>query len=135
MSRTAHHTPPRRRAVPPYWPNGTAGPCTAHWLTDLRYSRRELARAAREGRRPRPLWVRRGFAAYVYPRTLGVRGDSPYERRARAALRAFSRAAVKDLRAAGPGRLRAAGPGRLWEAAAAFDLPPTRHRHRDLWEA
>ncbi|WAZ21014.1 hypothetical protein STRCI_002167 [Streptomyces cinnabarinus] len=127
MSRTAHHTPPRHRTAPPYWPYGVTGPCTAHSLPELRYTHRELARAEREGRRPRPMPVRRSFAAYTYPRTLGTLSAGPYERRARAALQSFRRAAVKDLAAVLPGMLQ--------DASQALDHAPTRHRHRDLWEA
>jgi len=127
MSRTVHHTPHRHRTAPPYWPHGTAGPCTAHSLAELRYSREELSRAERDGRRPGPTAVTRSFAAYTYPRGLGERSTSPYETMARAALRSFRTAALKHLRAAPAGSLRA--------TAETLDHPPTRHRHRDLWEA
>ncbi|MFE0673755.1 hypothetical protein [Streptomyces sp. NPDC058867] len=127
MSHTAHHVPNRHRSAPPYWPRGTAGPCTAHALVDLRHSHAETARAAREGRRPRPRPVVRSFAAYTWPRALGKRPSGPYETRARAELRAFRGAALR--------RLRAAPPGALHRVAEELDHPPTRHRHRDLWES
>ncbi|WP_328870605.1 hypothetical protein OHT76_11125 [Streptomyces sp. NBC_00287] len=125
MSRTVHHVPNRHRTGPPYWPHGTAGPCTAHFLAELRYSHEELSKAAREGRRPRPKPVTPSFAAYTYPRGLGNRWTSQYESMARAALRSFRTTALKHLRAAAP----------LATAAETLDHPPTRHRHRDLWEA
>ncbi|MGV9453361.1 hypothetical protein [Streptomyces sp. NPDC003635] len=127
MSRTVHHTPNRHRTAPAHWPLGTAGPCTAHALAELRFSHAELSRARREGRRPGPERVVRAFAAYTYPRGLGERWTSPYERRARAALQAFR---VKALH-----HLRASSPGSLHTAAETLDHPPTRHRHRDPWEA
>ncbi|MGW0915015.1 hypothetical protein ACWD1Z_25180 [Streptomyces sp. NPDC002784] len=127
MSRTVHHVPGRQRTGPPYWPQGIAGPCTRHSLAELRYTRRELAQAAREGRRARPRPLLRSFAAYRYPRGLGERGVSPYESRARAGLRSFRVTAVKQLRAASAGTLE--------RVAETLDHPPTRHRHRDLWEA
>ncbi len=127
MSRTVHHISARHRSGPPYWPYGTAGPCTAHSLGELRYTREELSRAAREGRRPRPKPVARSFAVYTYPRGLGRRWTSPYESMARARLRSFRTTAVKHLRAAPAGTLE--------RAAETLDHPPTRHRHRDLWEA
>ncbi|MDT9694586.1 hypothetical protein [Streptomyces sp. P17] len=127
MSRTVHHVPTRHRTGPPYWPHGTTGPCTVHSLAELRYSRQELSRARREGRRPRPKAVLRSFAAYTYPRGLGQRWTSPYESMARAELRSFRTTALKHL--------RAAPAGTLGTVAEALDHPPTRHRHRDLWEA
>lgn len=127
MSRTVHHTPNRHRTAPAYWPHGTAGPCTAHALAELRYSRAELSRARREGRRPRPERVVRAFAAYTYPRGLGERWTSPYEKSARAALQVFQVGALHHLRATSADALLA--------AAETLDHPPTRHRHRDLWEA
>lgn len=127
MSRTVHHIPGRHRTGPPCWPHGTAGPCTAHFLGELRYAHEELSKAEREGRRPRPKRMMRSFAVYTYPRGLGERWTSPYESRARAELRSFRTTAVKHLRAASAGT-----PER---AAETLDHPPTRHRHRDLWEA
>ncbi|MFI9765457.1 hypothetical protein ACIHJG_01150 [Streptomyces sp. NPDC052415] len=127
MSRTVHHVPGRHRTGPPYWPQGLAGPCTRHSLGELRYERQELSKAVREGRRARPRPLVRSFAAYTYPRGPGERGVSPYESRARAALRSFRVTAVKQLRAAPAGTLE--------RVAETLDHPPTRHRHRDLWEA
>ncbi|MFF0000292.1 hypothetical protein [Streptomyces avermitilis] len=125
MSRTVHHVPTRHRTHPAHWPTGTAGPCTAHTLTDHRYSRQELARAHRAGRRPVPTRADRSFAAYVFPRAVGAHFWSPYESAARADLRTFRTTACKLL--------RAAPPGTLLTAAEDLDHPPTRHRHRDLW--
>ena len=122
MSRTAHHVPNRHRTGPARWPYGLPGPCTSHVLVELRYSRQELARAGRTGRRPAQAPERRSFAAYTYPRALNARPRGPYETTARAALQAFRTSARK--------RLRAARPGTLVEAAVDLDHPPTRHRHR-----
>jgi hypothetical protein len=127
MSRTVHHVPARRRTRPPYWSGGLPGPRTAHTLTELRYSHAESARAAREGRRPVPAFVVRSFAAHTYPRALNTAFWNPYESAARAALRTF-RHTARNL-------LRAAPAGTLLAAAAELDHPPTRHRHRNLWEA
>ncbi|WP_367323939.1 hypothetical protein [Streptomyces sp. HUAS ZL42] len=127
MSRTAHHVPTRHRTHPAYWPLGTAGPCTGHVLTELRYAENDLTQAERDGRRPTPTLVVRSFAAYTYPRALNERLSSPYESTARAALRAFRTSARKHL--------RAARADTLLLAAEELDHPPTRHRHRDLWEA
>ena len=122
MSRTVHHVPARHRTHPPYWAAGLSGPCTAHTLPELRYSHAESARAEREGRRPVPT-----FVAHIYPRALNADLWSPYESTARAALHTFRQTAHKHF--------RAAPPGTLLTAAEDLDHPPTRHRHRDLWEA
>ena len=127
MSRTVHHVPARHRTHPARWAAGLPGPCTAHTLAELRYSHGESARAEREGRRPVPTFVVRTFAAHTYPRALNAVLWSPYESTARAALHTFRQTARKHLRAAPPGTLLA--------AAEDLDHPPTRHRHRDLWEA
>jgi hypothetical protein len=126
MSRTAHHVPSRHRTVPAPWSAGLPGPCTAHELTDLRHARAESWRARGEGRRPVPARVTRSFATYTLARALRGRIRSPYESRARASLSTF--------RSTARNHLRAAPPGTLLEAAEALDHPPTRHRHRDLWE-
>ncbi|WP_327716469.1 hypothetical protein OG381_14195 [Streptomyces sp. NBC_00490] len=127
MSRTVHHVPSRHRTLPAPWPLGLPGPWTGHALTELRYPEAELARAEREGRRPVPRLARRSFTSYTYSRAVNERRYSPYERRARAALQVFRTSARRHLRAAPAGALP------LW--AEDLDHPPTRHRHRDLWEA
>jgi len=127
MSRTVHHVPSRHRTIPAYESTGPLAPYTAHALTELRYTKAELYRARREARRPVPTRAVRTFAAYAYPRTLGVHFWSPYESTARADLRTFRTAARKLLRAAPQGALLA--------TAENLDHPPTRHRHRDLWES
>ncbi|WP_435224064.1 hypothetical protein [Streptomyces sp. Tue6028] len=126
MSRTVHHVPAGRRATPPYWTAGLPGPLTAHRLTELRLSGAESARARREGRRAVPARLVRSFAAYTYPRALDETFDTACESTARAELRAFRTAARKLL--------HAAPPGELLGAAQDLDHPPTRHRHRNLWE-
>ena len=127
MSRTVHHVPNSRRTLPARWPLGLHGPWTGHTVTELRYSGAELARSAREGRRPTPRFARRSFTSYTYSRAVNERRYSPYERQARAALQGFRTAARRHLRAAPSGELLS------W--AEGLDHPPTRHRHRDLWEA
>ncbi|MFF4354147.1 hypothetical protein [Streptomyces sp. NPDC001530] len=126
MSRTVHHVPIRHRATPAYWSSDLPGPVTAHALTELRYSGEELTSALREGRRPTPAPLVRAFAAYTYPRALNEHVRTPYEATARADLRTFRTTARKLL--------RAAPPSALLDAAEDLDHPPTRHRHRNLWE-
>ncbi|PBC64351.1 hypothetical protein BKI49_08365 [Streptomyces sp. Tue6028] len=126
MSRTVHHVPAGRRATPPYWTAGLPGPLTAHHLTELRLSGAESARARREGRRAVPYRLVRSFAAYTYPRALDETFHTARESTARAELRAFRTAARKLL--------HAAPPGELLGTAQDLDHPPTRHRHRNLWE-
>jgi hypothetical protein len=123
-SRTVHHVRSRHRTLPAHWPLGTAGPCTGHELTALRYPAGESRRARRDGRRPVPALVVRRFAAYTFPRTLNQRLDTPYESSARARLQAFRTFARKRLYDA---------TGALALTAEELDHPPTRHRHRDLW--
>ncbi|WP_406479037.1 hypothetical protein [Streptomyces sp. NBC_01615] len=127
MSRTVHHVPTRHRSAPAYWSSGLPGCVTAHALSELRYSYNELTGALREGRRPAPTPVVRSFAAYVYPRALNEQFRTPYEAAARADLSTFRTTARKLL--------RAAPSGALLETAEDLDHPPTRHRHRDLWES
>jgi len=127
VSRTVHHVPGRHRTIPAFWGLGLQGPWTGNAVHELRYAHKELGRARRERRRPVPKRVVRSFTSYTYPRTINDRATSPYERRARAALQAFRASARLDLRAAPAEALL------LW--AEDLDHPPTRHRHRDLWEA
>ncbi|MEU9465337.1 hypothetical protein AB0D78_01525 [Streptomyces avermitilis] len=126
MSRTVHHVPTQHRITPPYWSSGLPGPATAHANTELRYSEKELTRALREGGRPTPTRLIRAFAAYTYPRALNEHFRTSYEATARADLRTFRTTARKLL--------RAVPQGTLLDAAEALDHPPTRHRHRNLWE-
>ncbi|MGW4906678.1 hypothetical protein [Streptomyces sp. NPDC004270] len=126
MSRTVHHVPSRHRTGPAYWSRGLPGPCTSHVLAELRYPGGKVSRRRGAGRRPVPTLVVRSFAAYTYPRALNARPAGPYESTARAALRTFRTVARK--------RLRAASPDVLLRVAEELDHPPTRHRHRDLWE-
>ncbi|MFF3335872.1 hypothetical protein ACFYWX_41240 [Streptomyces sp. NPDC002888] len=125
MSRTVHHVRPRHRKHPANSPYGRSSLDTGHILTELRYSEQELARSRREGRRPVPAAVVRGFVARTYPRSLNTDVSGPYESRARAALQVF--------RTTARARLRAAAPGDLLTTAEELDHPPTRHRHTDLW--
>lgn len=127
MSRTVHHVPSRHRALPASWPLGLPGPWTGHALDELRYPHEELSRAGREGRRPAPRLVVRSFTSYTYSRAMNECRNSPYERRARAALQTFRTSARRQL--------SAAPAGALLQWADDLDHPPTRHRHRDLWEA
>lgn len=127
MSRTAHHVPSRHRTLPACWPRGWRGPWTGNDVAELRYPREEFTRARSEGRRPVPRLVVRSFTSYTRTRAVNERRDTPYERRARAALQNFRTAARRHLRAAPTGALP------LW--AEDLDHPPVRHRHRDLWEA
>lgn len=129
MSRTVHHVRSRHRAIPAFWSAGPPAPWTRHALTELRYSAAEMSRARREGRRPVPARVVRAFTAYTYPRAMNECFWNPYESAARAALRSFRTTARKSLRAVPPGTLLAA------VEHLDLDHPPTRHRHRNLWEA
>ncbi|MFD4573771.1 hypothetical protein ACFWNK_35925 [Streptomyces sp. NPDC058417] len=127
MSRTVHHVRPRHRNHHPApWSTRWAGLRSGHRLTALRRTVRETARARREGRRPLPVPVDRAFVAHTYPRSLNAGVDGPYEVRARAALAVF--------RAGARNRLRAAPPGGLLALAEELDFPPTRHRHRNIWD-
>ncbi|WP_327314325.1 hypothetical protein [Streptomyces sp. NBC_01235] len=126
MSRTVHHVRPRHRVHPAHRPAESLGRDTGHRLVELRYSAEELTRARRERRRPVPVPLVRAFCARTFPRSLNARVDGPYESRARAALSVFRSTARNHLRAAPPGALLA--------AAEELDHPPTRHRHRNLWE-
>ncbi|MER7937318.1 MULTISPECIES: hypothetical protein [unclassified Streptomyces] len=126
ISRTVHHVPSRHRTGPAYWPHGLPGPFTFHALTELRYSAAESSLRRTAGRRPVPVPVVRAFTAYTYPRAFDARPQGPYESTARAALRAFRTEART--------RLRAAPPDALLRVAEELDLPPTRHRHRNIEE-
>ncbi|MGX1269309.1 hypothetical protein [Streptomyces phaeoluteigriseus] len=127
MSRTVHHVRPRHRDHHPApWSNRRGGPRSGHRLVQLRVDTEESARAPREGRRPRPVPVRCAFTAFTYPRSLNAGVDGPYESRARAALAVF--------RTTARNRLRAAPPGALLDVAEDLDHPPTRHRHRNIWD-
>ncbi|MEW1636053.1 hypothetical protein AB0469_18480 [Streptomyces sp. NPDC093801] len=123
MSRTAHHVPHHRtphgirlrslRGVP--WGEYPRNhPERSHTLTGLRYTPAELARAGREGRRPRPAEVGRSFAVYAYccawiHRSRYVKTAAALdERAARARLRTDLRKALFDEEA---------------------DIRPVRHRH------
>jgi hypothetical protein len=131
MSRTVHHVPDRHRTHRTGWSAGPSGPWTAHTLEDLRYSDAELSRSRATGRRPIPAYLVRTFAAHRYPRATGVRMWDPYEATARARLRTFRRSAHKYLYAA----THAATTDALLTVAEDLDHPPTRHRHRNLWES
>ncbi|SEQ53965.1 hypothetical protein SAMN04487983_100620 [Streptomyces sp. yr375] len=127
MSRTVHHIRPRHRVHPAHGvPSERLLADSGHALGELRYSAEELTRARRERRRPLPVPLVRAFRAYTYPRSLNAHIDGPYESRARAALSVF--------RSTARNHLRAAPPGTLLTAAVDLDHPPTRHRHRNLWE-
>ncbi|MER6563681.1 hypothetical protein ABT300_39375 [Streptomyces sp. NPDC001027] len=126
MSRTVHHVPPRHRVEPLHLQDGGRRLVTGHCLVELRYRAADLTRARRERRRPTPVPLVREFRARTFPRSLNARIDGPYERRARAALAVF--------RSTSRNRLRAAPSGALLATAEDLDHPPTRHRHRNLWE-
>ncbi|MFJ4696149.1 hypothetical protein [Streptomyces sp. NPDC088766] len=127
MSRTVHHIRLRHRNHHPAPGSvGWAGLRSGHRLVQLRITFEESARARREGRRPRPVPVHRAFTAHTWPRSLNAGVDGPYESRARAALAVF--------RTTARNRLRAAPPGALLDAADDLDHPPTRHRHRNIWD-
>ncbi|MFD5270937.1 hypothetical protein [Streptomyces sp. NPDC058335] len=127
MSRTVHHIRPRHRNHHPApWSTRWAGLRSGHRLVQLRVTTQESARAPREGRRPRPVPVRCAFTAHTYPRSLNAGVDGPYESRARAALAVF--------RTTARNRLRAAPPGALLDVAEDLVHPPTRHRHRNIWD-
>ncbi|WP_062649588.1 hypothetical protein [Streptomyces maremycinicus] len=126
MSRTVHHVRPRHRVRPDDRPSRRQGWSTGHRLGELRYSAGESARALRERRRPVPLPLVRVFRSHTFPRSLNAEIDGPYESRARAALSVF--------RSTARNRLRAAPPGALLAVAEDLDHPPTRHRHRNVWD-
>lgn len=127
MSRTTHHVPSKHRTLPAFCPRGRSGPWTGNTVAELRYTREEFTRARREGRRPVPSLAVRTFGSYTFWRAVNERRKTPYERRARAALQNF--------RTSARGHLRAAPAGELLSWAEELDHPPTRHRHRDVWEA
>ncbi|MCF4137812.1 hypothetical protein L1856_15460 [Streptomyces sp. Tue 6430] len=127
MSRTVHHIRLRHRNHHPAPGSpGWTGLRSGHRLVQLRVTFAESARARREGRRPRPVPVHRTFTAHTCPRSLNAGVDGPYESRARAALAVF--------RTTARNRLRAAPPGALLDVAEDLDHPPTRHRHRNIWD-
>lgn len=126
MSRTVHHVRPRHRVDPGGLSAQGRGWSTGHRLGELRYEAAEMARGRREGRRPVPVPLVRAFCCRTFPRSLNAGIEGPYESRARAALSVF--------RSTARNRLRAAAPGALLAAAEELDLPPTRHRHRNVRE-
>lgn len=126
MSRTVHHVRPRHRVEPLHLPAGSRRLVTGHCLVELRYTAADLCRARCERRRPTPVPLVRAFRARTFPRSLNAQVDGPYESRARAALAVF--------RSTARNRLRAAPSGELLATAEELDHPPTRHRHRNLWE-
>ncbi|MER5580083.1 hypothetical protein AB0G76_12260 [Streptomyces asoensis] len=117
---------PRHRVDPGGLSAQGRGWSTGHRLGELRYEAAETARARREGRRPVPVPLVRAFCCRTFPRSLNAGIEGPYESRARAALSVF--------RSTARNRLRAAAPGALLAAAEELDLPPTRHRHRNVRE-
>ncbi|MGW7172096.1 hypothetical protein [Streptomyces xanthophaeus] len=118
MSRTLRTTPRRLRVQ--------EGASESMSLYDLRYAHAELARAAREGRRPAPAKTLRRLTSWqwmvLYCRTGSFSVEiATAERRAR--LR--TRLDVQRIR----GMHRA---GHELDDAA---MPPVRHRHGALWHA
>ncbi|MFE4357426.1 hypothetical protein [Kitasatospora sp. NPDC056800] len=95
-------------------------------LYDLRYTRAELARAAREGRRPAPKKTRRRITSWQW-QVLDCRTGY------------FStEIATAEGRARLRGRLdaqRIRGLHRAGHDLAGADIPPVRHRHDALWHA
>lgn len=100
-----------------------------HSLSDLRYSAAELAKAEREGRRPRPQQRRHHLEAYTYPRTCGLRVIGGISNRQERGLRAADRAMDRKARQALRGAQDAV------EAAWDMEFPDPRHRHFGVWDS
>ncbi|GAA2837297.1 hypothetical protein [Crossiella cryophila] len=125
MSRTAAHIRSTRARTPHHraW--------HAVAVSDLRYSTAAHTEARHQGRRVRPIALRRAVAIYSYPRMHN--GNREIARLARIA----ERRARQDLRRALTTVLREINtPGRRHPGAPAeADIPPIRHRHGARWHA
>ncbi|MFD5620979.1 hypothetical protein [Streptomyces yangpuensis] len=118
MSRTVRTTPPRLRVQ--------EGSSESMSLYDLRYAHAELARAAREGRRPAPAKTLRRLTSWQWMVLYCRKGSFSAE-----IATAEGRARLQE-------RLNAQRIRRLHRAGHALDdadLPPVRHRHGVLWHA
>jgi hypothetical protein len=100
-----------------------------HTLYDLRYSAAEVAKAERDGRRPRPTKLRHRLEAYEYPRSYGLRVIGGISNRQERGLRAADR--VMDRRV----RQMLRGAQDAVEAAWDVDFPDPRHRHFGVWDS
>ncbi|MFJ9626198.1 hypothetical protein ACIQPR_21770 [Streptomyces sp. NPDC091280] len=118
MSRTVRTTPERFRV--------RDGASESMSLYDLRYPHTELARAAREGRRPAPTKVLRRITSWQ-PMVLCSRDDSFSAAVATAEGRARLRARLEAQRIRG---LHRAG-----HDLGDVDIPPVRHRHGEVWHS
>lgn len=118
MSRTVR-TAPRRFRV-------QEGASESMSLYDLRYATAELARAAREGRRPAPAKARRRLTSWQWMVLYCRKGSFSAEittAEGRARLR--SRLEAQRIR----------GLHRAGHELDDADIPPVRHRHGVLWNA
>lgn len=118
MSRTVRTTPRRFRVQ-----EGTSESMS---LYDLRYAAAELARAAREGRRPAPAKTLRRLTSWQWMALSCRKGSFPAE------------IATAEARARIQGRLEAQrirGLHRAGHELDDADIPPVRHRHGVLWNA
>ncbi|MFF2198204.1 hypothetical protein [Streptomyces sp. NPDC058157] len=128
MSRTAHHVPhhqtpygKRRRAErdSPLWREQLRGrPWRRVDFFGLRYSHAEKARAAEEGRRPRPRRIRRAFEVHAY--CCAWRSASLKEAANRRERVARMRLRVQARRA-------------LWDPETVIE--PYRTRHQEHWHS
>lgn len=100
-----------------------------HSLYGLRYSAAEVAKAEREGRRPRPQQRRHRLEAYTYPRTYGLRVIGGISNRQERGLRAADRVRDRKVRAVLRGAQDAV------EAAWDIEFPDPRHRHFGVWDS
>ncbi|MFD9374107.1 hypothetical protein ACFWBH_00985 [Streptomyces sp. NPDC059999] len=118
MSRTVRTTPRRLRVREGAWESA--------FLYDLRYANAEMARAAREGRRPAPVKTLRQIASWQWMVLYCRRGSFSAE------------IATAEGRARLQGRLVAQRIRGLHHAGHDLDdadMPPVRHRHGALWDA
>lgn len=118
MSRTVRTTPSRLRVQD--------ADSESMSLFDLRYAHAELARAAREGRRPAPTKLLHRITSWQWM-TLSCRKGSFSAEIATAESRARLQCRLEAQRIRG---LHHAGHD-LDDA----DIPPVRHRHDGLWNA
>ncbi len=118
MSRTVRTTPMRLRVQ--------AGSSESMSLYDLRYAHAELARAAREGRRPAPAKTLRRVTSWQWMVLYCRTGSFPAE-----IATAKRRARLQDRLDA----QRFRGLHRAGHELDDADMPPVRHRHGVLWNA
>ncbi|WP_433890801.1 hypothetical protein [Streptomyces sp. CA-111067] len=118
MSRTVRTTPSRLRVL--------EGASETMYLYDLRYTHAEIARAAREGRRPVPAKTLRRITSWQCMALYCRKGWFSTE------------IATAEGRARLQGRLEAQRIRGLHYAGHDLDdadIPPVRHRHGGLWNA